>query len=105
MSRLPWDQARQQGRDGEEWIIVNIQDPSIFDCQAEASVKPVQAEFIVGDGGGCGAESGAEWRTVEGGPWKDGHGANPTLNFPSIPLDEQRVGHGHAIHGSEPKRV
>ena len=33
MSRLPWDQARQQGRDGEKWILVNIQDPSIFDCQ------------------------------------------------------------------------
>ena len=33
MSRLPWDQARQQGNDGEKWILVNIQDPSIFDCQ------------------------------------------------------------------------
>ncbi|CAD6574606.1 MAG: hypothetical protein ASARMPRED_006826 [Alectoria sarmentosa] len=33
MSRLPWDQARQRGRDGEKWILVNIQDPSIFDCQ------------------------------------------------------------------------
>ena len=33
MSRLPWDQARQQGRDGEKWILVNVQDPSIFDCQ------------------------------------------------------------------------
>ena len=33
MSRLPWDQARQQGRESEKWILVNIQDPSIFDCQ------------------------------------------------------------------------
>ncbi|MCJ1451027.1 hypothetical protein MMC28_001361 [Mycoblastus sanguinarius] len=33
MSRLPWDEARQQGREGEKWILVNIQDPSIFDCQ------------------------------------------------------------------------
>ncbi len=33
MSRLPWDDARQQGKDGEKWILVNIQDPSIFDCQ------------------------------------------------------------------------
>ena len=33
MSRLPWDQAREQGRDGEKWILVNNQDPSIFDCQ------------------------------------------------------------------------
>ncbi|KAL8901624.1 MAG: hypothetical protein Q9192_000442 [Flavoplaca navasiana] len=33
MSRLPWDQARQQGKENEKWILVNIQDPSIFDCQ------------------------------------------------------------------------
>ncbi|KAL8831066.1 MAG: hypothetical protein Q9191_001078 [Dirinaria sp. TL-2023a] len=33
MSRLPWDQARQQGKQGEKWLLVNIQDPSIFDCQ------------------------------------------------------------------------
>ena len=33
MSRLPWDDARQQGKDGEKWILVNIQDPAIFDCQ------------------------------------------------------------------------
>ncbi|KAL8936376.1 MAG: hypothetical protein Q9216_004966 [Gyalolechia sp. 2 TL-2023] len=33
MSRLPWDEARQQGKDGEKWILVNIQDPSVFDCQ------------------------------------------------------------------------
>lgn len=33
MSRVPWDEAREQGRDTEKWIIVNIQDPSVFDCQ------------------------------------------------------------------------
>ncbi|KAL8731759.1 MAG: hypothetical protein Q9166_003206 [cf. Caloplaca sp. 2 TL-2023] len=33
MSRLPWDQARQQGKESQRWILVNIQDPSIFDCQ------------------------------------------------------------------------
>ncbi|KAL9034647.1 MAG: hypothetical protein Q9214_006952, partial [Letrouitia sp. 1 TL-2023] len=33
MSRLPWDQAREQGKESEKWILVNIQDPSIFDCQ------------------------------------------------------------------------
>lgn len=33
MSRLPWDEARQQGKDGQKWILVNIQDPSVFDCQ------------------------------------------------------------------------
>ena len=33
MSRLPWDQAREQGKQGEKWLLVNIQDPSIFDCQ------------------------------------------------------------------------
>ena len=33
MSRLPWDMARQEGRDNQRWLLVNIQDSSIFDCQ------------------------------------------------------------------------
>lgn len=33
MSRLPWDLAREEGRAAEKWLLVNIQDPSIFDCQ------------------------------------------------------------------------
>jgi UBX domain-containing protein 7 len=33
MSRLPWDEAREQGREEEKWLLVNVQDPSIFDCQ------------------------------------------------------------------------
>ncbi|OJJ42942.1 hypothetical protein ASPZODRAFT_124545 [Penicilliopsis zonata CBS 506.65] len=33
MSKLPWDMAREEGRDDEKWLLVNIQDPSIFDCQ------------------------------------------------------------------------
>ncbi|KAF2759251.1 hypothetical protein EJ05DRAFT_499665 [Pseudovirgaria hyperparasitica] len=31
--RLPWDQARDQGKSEEKWIIVNVQDSAIFDCQ------------------------------------------------------------------------
>lgn len=33
MSRLPWDLAREEGRQQEKWLLVNIQDPSVFDCQ------------------------------------------------------------------------
>ena len=33
MYRPSWDNARQEGKDNEKWILVNIQDPSIFDCQ------------------------------------------------------------------------
>jgi hypothetical protein len=33
MSRLPWDVAREEGRKSEKWLLVNIQDSSIFDCQ------------------------------------------------------------------------
>ncbi|KAJ5683055.1 hypothetical protein N7462_006220 [Penicillium macrosclerotiorum] len=33
MSRVPWDVARQDGRDNEKWLLVNIQDSSVFDCQ------------------------------------------------------------------------
>ena len=30
---LPWSEARDEGKETEKWIIVNVQDPSIFDCQ------------------------------------------------------------------------
>jgi hypothetical protein len=33
MSRLPWDSARDEGKDNEKWLLVNIQDSSVFDCQ------------------------------------------------------------------------
>ena len=33
MTRLPWNEAREEGKSAEKWIMVNIQDPSIFDCQ------------------------------------------------------------------------
>ncbi|TKA67333.1 hypothetical protein B0A55_08863 [Friedmanniomyces simplex] len=31
--RLPWPEARDEGKDTEKWLLVNVQDPSIFDCQ------------------------------------------------------------------------
>lgn len=34
MSRLSWDDARDHGKEHEKWILVNIQDPAVFDCQA-----------------------------------------------------------------------
>lgn len=54
MSRLPWDVAREEGREHEKWLLVNIQDPSVFDCQVlnrdlwkHASVKEtIQEHFI-----------------------------------------------------------
>ncbi|KAM5434181.1 UBX domain protein Ubx2 [Microsporum ferrugineum] len=33
MCRLPWDLARDEGREKMKWLLVNIQDSSIFDCQ------------------------------------------------------------------------
>jgi hypothetical protein len=33
MSRLSWDVARDEGKENEKWLIVNIQDASVFDCQ------------------------------------------------------------------------
>ncbi|EMC91136.1 hypothetical protein BAUCODRAFT_39277 [Baudoinia panamericana UAMH 10762] len=33
MSKLPWSEARDEGKDSEKWLLVNVQDPSIFDCQ------------------------------------------------------------------------
>ncbi|KAH8648908.1 hypothetical protein BGZ60DRAFT_534771 [Tricladium varicosporioides] len=33
MNQIPWDTARDRGKEGGKWILVNVQDPSIFDCQ------------------------------------------------------------------------
>lgn len=33
ISPLSWDQARNEGKFKVKWLLVNIQDPSIFDCQ------------------------------------------------------------------------
>jgi len=33
MSHIPWDIAREKGKETHKWLLVNIQDPSIFDCQ------------------------------------------------------------------------
>ncbi|KAJ5335988.1 hypothetical protein MYU51_020123 [Penicillium brevicompactum] len=33
MSRLPWDAARDEGKDNEKWLLINVQDASVFDCQ------------------------------------------------------------------------
>ena len=33
ISNLSWEEARDEGKQNEKWILVNIQDPSIFDCQ------------------------------------------------------------------------
>jgi UBX domain-containing protein 7 len=33
ISRLSFDEARDEGKAIEKWILVNVQDPSIFDCQ------------------------------------------------------------------------
>jgi UBX domain-containing protein 7 len=33
MNQIPWDDARDKGKEEAKWILVNVQDPSIFDCQ------------------------------------------------------------------------
>lgn len=33
MFQQPWDKARDLGKEEFKWIIVNVQDPAIFDCQ------------------------------------------------------------------------
>jgi hypothetical protein len=34
ISRLSWEEARQEGKEELKWLLVNVQDPSIFDCQS-----------------------------------------------------------------------
>lgn len=33
ISPLPFSAARDEGKETEKWILINVQDPSIFDCQ------------------------------------------------------------------------
>lgn len=33
MHQVPWDIAREKGKEEAKWILINIQDPSFFDCQ------------------------------------------------------------------------
>ena len=33
MYKGPWDSAREEGREQKKWLLVNIQDGSVFDCQ------------------------------------------------------------------------
>lgn len=33
MSPLSWEQVREEGKEAEKWILVNVQDAAIFDCQ------------------------------------------------------------------------
>jgi len=33
MNQIPWDTAREKGKEENKWLLVNVQDPSIFDCQ------------------------------------------------------------------------
>jgi hypothetical protein len=33
MFQRSWDQARDEGKEQEKWLLVNIQDPAVFDCQ------------------------------------------------------------------------
>ena len=34
MYKGPWDSAREEGREGKKWLLVNIQNGNVFDCQA-----------------------------------------------------------------------
>lgn len=33
MNQISWDAARDKGKEEGRWLLVNVQDPSIFDCQ------------------------------------------------------------------------
>jgi hypothetical protein len=33
MHQVDWDTARDKGKEETKWILINVQDPSIFDCQ------------------------------------------------------------------------
>lgn len=54
MYKGEWESARNEGKEQKKWLLVDIQDPSIFDCQAlnrdlwknEGIVETVRENFI-----------------------------------------------------------
>ncbi|KIX07116.1 uncharacterized protein Z518_05093 [Rhinocladiella mackenziei CBS 650.93] len=54
MFKGEWEGAREAGKDSKKWLLVDIQDPSIFDCQAlnrdlwknEGIVETVKENFV-----------------------------------------------------------
>ena len=54
MFKGEWEDARDEGKEHKKWILVDIQDPSIFDCQAlnrdlwknESIVDTIKENFI-----------------------------------------------------------
>ena len=54
ISRLTWDEAREEGKDMKKWILVNVQDMSDFNCQAlnrdiwkDTAVRELVAENFI----------------------------------------------------------
>ncbi|KAL2021357.1 hypothetical protein VTK56DRAFT_7222 [Thermocarpiscus australiensis] len=54
ISRLEWDEARDEGKEQKKWILVNLQDMSDFNCQAlnrdiwkDAAVKELVKENFI----------------------------------------------------------
>lgn len=54
ITNLPFSAARDEGKENEKWILVNVQDPSIFDCQVlnrdiwkNASIKDTIKEHFL----------------------------------------------------------
>lgn len=54
MYKGEWEDARDEGKENKKWLLVDIQDPSIFDCQAlnrdlwknEGIVETVKENFV-----------------------------------------------------------
>ncbi|KAF1815564.1 hypothetical protein P152DRAFT_389788 [Eremomyces bilateralis CBS 781.70] len=54
LTNLSWEEAREEGKDQEKWLLVNIQEPSVFDCQVlnrdiwkdKGIVEAVRENFI-----------------------------------------------------------
>ena len=54
MYKGEWESARDEGKEHKKWLLVDIQDPSIFDCQAlnrdlwknESIVETIKENFI-----------------------------------------------------------
>ncbi|TQN68461.1 UBX domain-containing protein 5 [Colletotrichum shisoi] len=105
MSRLDWDEARQEGKDEKKWILVNLQDMSDFNCQAlnrdiwkDETIRQLLEEsfiFLQYDRTAMAAQQYINF-------YFHGHGHENPENYPHVAIIDPRTGEQVKVWSGRP---
>ncbi|OBR04477.1 UBX domain-containing protein [Colletotrichum higginsianum IMI 349063] len=105
MSRLDWDEARQEGKDEKKWILVNLQDMSDFNCQAlnrdiwkDEAIRHLLEEsfiFLQYDRTAMAAQQYINF-------YFHGHGHENPENYPHVAIIDPRTGEQVKVWSGRP---